>query len=204
MIRPIVHYGHPALRRKGERVEHITPELRLLVADMFDTMYEAHGVGLAAQQVGEALQVTVLDIRGIKDRPSTLQRDGSEADPEAFMPLILINPVLKPVADPVSGPEGCLSFPEVYAEVERPESVEVEAVDLEGMPLRFRCGGLLAKAIQHEVDHLNGILFIDRMSRAAKAEVQLELDAIMAETKAALEGRGQARAGRGPRRRPRE
>lgn len=201
MILPIVRYGHPALRRKGARVERVDAEVRQLVANMLDTMYAANGVGLAAHQVGQPLQVTVLDTRGIKDRPSTLQIDGREVEPESLMPLILINPEIQPMGEPVAGPEGCLSFPEIYAEVVRPESVEVRAMDIEGCPMAFRCGGLLAKAVQHEVDHLNGILYIDRMTTEVKAEIRREYEALMAETKAALARGETAEAERDLRRR---
>lgn len=190
MILPIVRYGHPVLRQKGAPVDRVTPEIRQLVADMLDTMYAAHGVGLAAHQVGQAIQLTVLDIRGVKERPSTLALEGKESDPESIMPLILLNPEVKPVGEPVAGPEGCLSFPEIYAEVVRPESVDVRATDLDGCPVVFRCGGLLAKAIQHEVDHLNGILYIDRMTREVKAEIRGELEFLMAETKEAIDSGG--------------
>lgn len=186
MILPIVHYGHPALRRKGAIIEVLDTEIRQLIADMFDTMYDAHGIGLAAQQVGKALQLAVVDVRGITDRPSTLFKDGEPADVDAAMPLVLVNPQISPAGDPVSGPEGCLSFPELYAEVVRPESIEVRALGADGRPYSFRCGGLLAKAIQHEVDHLNGILYIDRMTKAAKEPLEDELKLLMAETKASL------------------
>jgi peptide deformylase len=105
------------------------------------------------------------------------------------MPLVLLNPEIKPLNDPALGPEGCLSFPELYGDVLRPESVEVTALDQEGKPLKFRCGGLLARAIQHEVDHLNGILFIDRMDRKSKEAIRDDLDALQAETKARLAGK---------------
>lgn len=203
MILPILRYGHPALRQKGARVPKVDAALRQLVSDMFDTMYEAHGVGLAAQQVGHALQLTVLDIRGIKDRPSTLTVDGRETDAEGFMPLVLINPELKPEEELFAGPEGCLSFPEIYSEVVRPAFVSVRATGLQGQPVAFRCGGLLAKAIQHEVDHLNGILYIDRMTREERALIRTELEVLMAETKAALEAplpvEPRARRSRSPR-----
>src|SRR5262245_28913142 len=104
VLLPIVKYGHPVLRRKGARIETITPEITRLIEDMFETMYGAAGVGLAAQQVGQALQLTVLDVRGVKDRPSTLEVNGQPADVAAFMPLVLINPELKPFGEPVSGP----------------------------------------------------------------------------------------------------
>lgn len=187
MILPIVRYGHPVLRQKGASVDRVTPEIREFVSNLFDTMYAAQGIGLAAQQVGRPLQVAVLDVREIEDRPSTLSLGGQPADVAAFMPLVLINPEVTPAADPVAGPEGCLSFPEIYGDVIRPGEVEVRALGLDGRPFEFRCGGLLAKAVQHEVDHLNGILFIDRMSRSSKSELKPELEALMAETKEALE-----------------
>jgi len=186
MILEIVKYGHPILRAKGARIEKITPEIKTLITNMFETMRAAAGVGLAAQQIGQALQLTVLDVRGVKDRPSTLQLDGKPADVTAYMPIVLINPVIRPFGDPAKGPEGCLSFPEMYADITRPESVEVKALNAEGKPIEFIAGGLLSRAIQHETDHLNGILFIDRMTSASKAELKPDLEALQKETKAKL------------------
>ena len=186
MILNVVKYGHPALRKKGERVESVTPAIKALIADMFDTMREARGVGLAAQQVGHALQLTVIDVRAATDRPSTLELDGKPADPSEFMPLVLFNPEVKPVGEPVSGPEGCLSFPEIYADIVRPESVDVVATNEKGKRIEFRCGGLLARAVQHETDHLNGILFIDRMDSRTKTELKPELEELQSNTKAVL------------------
>ena len=186
MVLKVVPYGTPVLRQKGLKVESITPEIKNFAQDLLETMKDAHGVGLAAQQVGRALQMAVVDVRGITDRPSTLQLKGKPADVDAFMPLVLINPQIEAVADPVEGPEGCLSFPEIYAPVCRPESIEVKAQNEKGESLEFRCGGLLARAIQHEYDHLQGILFIDRMTRKARSEVQDEIDDLQAKTKAAL------------------
>lgn len=183
MILPVVKYGDPVLRKKGAVIEKITPEIRRLVDDMFDTMYDAAGVGLAAQQVGRALQLTVIDVRAVKDRPSTIEVDGQPDDVSAHMPLVLINPKITPFGDPAKGPEGCLSFPEIYADITRPDSVEVEAIDREGKPVRFKAGGLLSRAVQHEVDHLNGILFIDRMTSETKAEIGDEIDSLQADTK---------------------
>ncbi|MCX8157652.1 MAG: peptide deformylase [Verrucomicrobiae bacterium] len=186
MVLEVVQYGHPALRQKGARIEQITPELRRLIADMLETMYEYEGVGLAAQQVGLALQLTVVDVRGATDRPSTLEIHGQPAEIAAHMPMVLINPQVTPVGAPETGPEGCLSFPEVYGDITRPGAVEVEAQDQEGRPIKFRCGGLLARAIQHEVDHLNGILFIDRMPAETREKWQPELERMRAATQAAL------------------
>jgi len=187
MILAVTKYGNPVLRQKGAAIEKVTPEIKQLIADMFETMYVTKGIGLAAQQVGKAIQLTVLDLRGVTDRPSTLELDGKPADVDKFMPLVLINPEIKPLNDPVLGPEGCLSFPELYGDVLRPESVEVKALNEKGKPIEFRCGGLLARAVQHETDHLNGILFIDRMDRKSKNELREELDSLQAETKATLE-----------------
>ena len=187
MILEIVKYGQPVLRQKGEKIEGITPEIKKLIADMLETMEANHGVGLAAQQIGRALQLTVIDVRGAqKERPSTLEIDGQPADLDTMMPLVLINPVIKPAAAPVPGSEGCLSFPEIFGEISRPESVDVTALNAKGKPISFRCGGLLARAVQHEADHLNGILFIDRMEKKVKAEIQPELDALQMETKAKI------------------
>lgn len=187
MILEIVKYGNPVLRQKGAKIESITPEIKKLIADMFETMEANHGVGLAAQQIGRALQLTVIDVRAAqKERPSTLELDGKPADISEIMPLTLINPLVTPVAEKAEGSEGCLSFPEIFGEINRPESVDVTALNEKGKPISFRCGGLLARAVQHETDHLNGILFIDRMDKKVKAEIQPELDELQAETKEAL------------------
>lgn len=186
MILPVVKYGSPVLRQKGAKIESITPEVKKLITDMFETMEENHGVGLAAQQVGVAKQLTVIDVREVKDRPSWVEIGGKPADVADIMPLVLINPHVSPIGDPVKGSEGCLSFPEIYAEISRPESVDVSALDARGKPITFRCGGLLARAVQHETDHLNGLLFIDRMEKKVKLELQPELDDLQAQTKAEL------------------
>ncbi len=187
MILTVVNYGHPALRQKGARIQAVTPAVQQLVADMLETMHVNKGVGLAAQQVGQALQLTVIDVRGITDRPSSLAVDGQPVDPHEFMPLVLINPEVVPGGQVVAGAEGCLSFPEIFAEIRRPESVHVQALDKDGKLIALRCGGLLARVVQHEVDHLNGILFIDRMDRKTKDELRPELDALQAATKAELQ-----------------
>lgn len=186
MILEVVKFGQPVLRKKGARIDKINAEVRKLIADMLETMYAHKGVGLAAQQVGVAQQLTVLDVRGATDRPSWAERKGERVDVAELMPLVLVNPEIKPVGEPAPGPEGCLSFPEIYAEITRPESIDVKAIDREGKVIEFRCGGLLARAVQHEVDHLQGILFIDRMGKKTKDELRPELDALQAQTKAEL------------------
>lgn len=195
MVLPVLKYGHPVLRQKGARIERVTPQIKALIEDMLETMRSARGVGLAAQQVGYALQLTVIDVTEVTDRPSVLFWNGEQVDVAAFMPMVLINPEVIPAADPVLGPEGCLSFPEMYADISRPEMVDVKALNEKGKPIAFRCGGLLARAVQHETDHLNGILFIDRMSQSTKKELKPELDRLQSETKEALkQGIGRASA----------
>jgi peptide deformylase len=186
MLLTVVKYGSPVLRKKGARIDEVTPAIKKLIADMFETMYAYRGIGLAAQQVGLALQLTVLDVRGVSDRPSSLEIAGEPVDVHASMPLVLINPELTPVGKSVSGPEGCLSFPEIFADITRPDVVDVKALDRDGRPVEFRCGGLLARAVQHETDHLYGILFIDRMDRQTKEQLRPELESLQTSTKAEL------------------
>ena len=186
MILPVVKYGHPMLRQKGARIEKVTPGIQKLIEDMLETMYAAAGVGLAAQQVGRALQLTVMDVREARDRPSTLELNGKPTEVAAIMPLVLMNPEIKLLGNTVSGPEGCLSFPEIYADIVRPESVEVVGMNEKGERIEFRCGGLLSRAVQHEIDHLHGLLFIDRMNAATKNELKPQLDQLRAATKAGL------------------
>jgi peptide deformylase len=183
MIREIVIYGEPVLRAKGKQIEKIDDEILALAADMLETMYDANGVGLAAQQVGQALQITVVDVSDAENRPSQMWLDGKEVDPKEHMPLILINPELQFGEELEIGTEGCLSFPEVTAEIQRAAKVKVTAQDLQGNRIKFEAAGLLGRAVQHETDHLNGILFIDRMSSAAKASLVGRLKRLAAESK---------------------
>jgi len=186
MILEVVKFGTPVLRQKGARIETITPAIKQLMGDMLETMYAHKGIGLAAQQVGVPIQLTVIDVRGVTDRPSALEISGQPSDVTALMPLVLISPEISPIGKDVSGPEGCLSFPEMFADISRPDTIEVRARDREGQPIEFRCVGLLSRAIQHETDHLHGILFIDRMNKKAKEELRPELELLQAETKASL------------------
>ncbi|MBV8141780.1 MAG: peptide deformylase [Verrucomicrobia bacterium] len=183
MIRDIVIYGEPVLRTKGKQVEKIDNDVRTLAADMLETMYDANGVGLAAQQVGRAVQLTVIDVSDAESRPSQMWVSGKEVDPKEYMPLILINPELRLGEDLEIGTEGCLSFPEITADILRSAKVKVTAQDLQGNRIEFEAAGLLGRAVQHETDHLNGILFIDRMSSAAKASLTGRLKRLAAESK---------------------
>jgi peptide deformylase len=189
MILPILEYGDPILRAKGKPIDNIDDRIRELAANMIETMHAANGVGLAAQQVGEALQLTVLDVSLVEDRPSTLKVDGKDVDPKAAMPLVLINPEIELHGAPETGVEGCLSFPEITGDIERANTVIVRAQTLEGGTIEIEASGFLARAIQHEGDHLNGILFIDRMNSAAKAALSSRLKRLQKETRRGIRHR---------------
>jgi peptide deformylase len=189
MILQILEYGDPILRARGKLVENIDDRIRELAANMIETMHAANGVGLAAQQVGEPLQLTVLNVSLVEDRPSTLKLDGEDVDPKAAMPLVLINPEIELRGATEVGVEGCLSFPEITGNIERAKSVIVRAQTLEGGTIEIEASGFLARAIQHEGDHLNGILFIDRMNSAAKAALSSRLKRLQKETRRGIRHR---------------
>lgn len=144
-ILKIVEHPHPVLETECEQVKTFDKKLKKLVKDMFETMYEAEGVGLAAPQIGIAEQIAVVDI-------------GDDTGQ-----LVLINPVIKKASGSQSGPEGCLSFPGLFGEVERPFEVTVTAQDVNGKEFTLKASDFLARAIQHEIDHLHGILFTSKV-----------------------------------------
>ena len=178
MIREIVHYDAPVLRAKGKEIGAITPEIRALIQDMLETMRDARGVGLAAQQIGVALQLAVIDITGVKERPSRMWIQGEPVDPELYMPLILINPVLKPTKSKVVGHEGCLSFPGLGLDIARAQRVGVKMQTVNGGTFEFDAAGLLGRAVLHEVDHLHGRLFIDHISPEERRAIREDLELI--------------------------
>jgi len=188
----IVQYGDPVLRTKGDRIDKIDNRVRELAQNMIETMHAANGVGLAAQQVGQALQVTVLDVSQVEDRPTAMKLNGNQVDPKSAMPLVLVNPEIDLGREAEMGTEGCLSFPEITGEISRAKSILVRARDLEGNSIEIETTGFLARAIQHEVDHLNGILFIDRMSTAAKISLSSKLKRLQKETQRGLKHRQRA------------
>jgi len=143
-LRPIHLLGSPVLREPSAPVPEVTDEVRRLVDDMFETMDGAEGVGLAANQIGMAIRVAVVDAEGSR--------------------IAMINPTIAEASGKAREEEGCLSIPDVYGEVTRPERIILEATDQHGAPYRLEAAGLLARAIQHEIDHLDGILFLDRLS----------------------------------------
>ncbi|GAB4352495.1 MAG: peptide deformylase [Oricola sp.] len=149
--KPLVLLPDPILRQKSKPVERVDDDLRRFADDMLDTMYEAPGIGLAAVQVGEPIRMLVMDV---------------SKDDEDKAPFVLINPEIVTTGDEVSTyEEGCLSIPDYYAEVERPATVTVSYLDRDGKPCTMEADGMLATCVQHEIDHLNGVLFIDHISK---------------------------------------
>src|SRR5207247_9303125 len=141
---PILQYGDPILRMRGKRLEKIDERIREITQNMIETMHAAYGVGLAAQQIGEALQLTVLDVSQVEDRPSTLKLNGKDADPATSMPLVLINPEIDMGGAPEAGTEGCLSFTGITGEFERAKSILARAQTLEAGRIKIEANSLLA------------------------------------------------------------
>lgn len=163
-IRPLVILPDAQLRLVSKPVEAVTPEIKTLVADMFETMYDAPGIGLAAIQIGEPLRVVTIDL----SKPEA--KEGEE--PEPRKPQVFINPEIAWSSEEFSVyEEGCLSIPEYYEEVERPAEVKVRYLDLDGKAQEIVAEGLLATCLQHEIDHLDGVLFIDHLSRLKRERV---------------------------------
>jgi len=160
MIRRILHLGEDALRKIAEPVTGIDDELKSLVEDMFETMYQAKGVGLAASQVGVNRRLFVVDVKE--------------------QPLVFINPEIKKMSGKEAVEEGCLSLPGLREKVQRALKVVAVATNLDGELFEITAEGFTARAIQHEYDHLDGILFIDRISKARKLQIRKDLERIEA------------------------
>jgi peptide deformylase len=155
----ILHHPDPRLRNKAKPVEEVTDEIRTLVDDMFETMYDAPGIGLAATQVNVHKQIIVIDVSENKDQP-----------------MVFINPMILRAEGEEESEEGCLSVPGYYDRVTRAERIEVRALDRDGKPFEMVVDGLLAVCIQHEMDHLDGKLFVDYLSRLKQNRVKKKLE----------------------------
>lgn len=181
----IVHYNEPVLRKKGEKVSRFDDALRQLGKEMIATMHAAGGIGLAAQQIGKAVQLCVVDLREA-DADFTWKLDGVQLPLDLFMPMVIANPVItvaKGAPEDVFE-EGCLSFPQIRGDVKRPEAISVKYKDEFGVEHSLVCDGLFARCIQHETDHLNGILFIDHMTKKTLSKIDDAIDALVTETRA--------------------
>ena len=160
--RPIRLYGDPVLQARARDLAEITEETRRLAADMFETMEAARGVGLAANQVGSLERLLVVDVPG-------------ETEDAPHFRAALVNPEVLATSGEQLGEEGCLSFPGLYFEVKRPNLVKISAQDLDGNEVEIEAEGYLARALQHEVDHLNGVLYIDRISPIKRGLLRAKL-----------------------------
>lgn len=177
MLRPIVRYPEPVLRAKCRPITTVTDEHRQLAKDMIETMRGANGVGLAAPQVGVDLQLAVIDVSHDPDCISYLKVNGSDVvDMKSIMPIVFLNPRLDLGKQKEMGEEGCLSFPDLRGQVRRSFDMKVTYDTLDGETVTLESDGLLARAFQHEIDHLNGVLFIDRFSPAAKVGLKRRLE----------------------------
>ena len=165
-IRPIVEVPDPLLRQKSTPVETVDDELRVLIADMFETMYAAPGIGLAAIQVGVPKRVLVIDLQEPEEEGGEAVRD----------PRVFVNPEIVQHSDEeIPYVEGCLSVPDQYAEVDRPDRIRARWLDERGVQHEEEIEGLLAICLQHEMDHLEGILFIDHLSRLKREMILKKL-----------------------------
>ena len=166
MLLKIVHYGDKILHEKARPVPTVTPALVKLAEDMVETMYKARGVGLAAEQVGRLESVCVIDV------PASCEEDDETRafNASVQMPLVMFNPIVISTEGSQCGKEGCLSFPNLGGTVTRPAQVTCQYTDAGGMPQIITVKGFLARAVMHETDHLNGVLYVDRLSAAEKLE----------------------------------
>ncbi len=173
-------YGTPVLRQKAIEITKFDSKLKELSEEMFRVMYEAKGIGLAAEQIGRKERIFVIDIPPLSDT----NQNGERENPNVQMPEIFINPkIISHSESTQKGIEGCLSFPGITAEIERFYEVRTEYMDLNGITKIINAKGLLARAIQHELDHLNGVLFIDKISPIKKILLDGKLKKLLKETK---------------------
>lgn len=176
----IVTFGAPVLRVKASPVPGVTADLKRLVDDMMETMYAAEGVGLAAQQVGRTVSVCVIDVPAELD---VAGEGGPRLNPDVAMPLVMFNPRIVARGNvPDRRDEGCLSFPGIHTPVQRASEVTVSFIDWKGNPTTLACRGMLARAVQHELDHLDGVLLVDRMSAVKKISLAGQLKRLRQES----------------------
>jgi len=185
MVLKIVHFNEPILRKKGAKVTVFDATLARLANDMVETMHEAEGIGLAAQQIGQAIQLCVVDLRP-SEAEFDWELDGARPPLELFMPMALVNPEVTVVPKPTTSyEEGCLSFPGIRGDVIRPDEITVKFMDVAGHAHVMRCNGLLSRCVQHEIDHLNGLLFIERMEKDVLDAIDPELKVLKKQTREA-------------------
>ncbi|SVC21067.1 uncharacterized protein METZ01_LOCUS273921 [marine metagenome] len=187
MLLHITMYDEPILRQAGSAVTKFDENLAKLAENMIETMRDAEGIGLAGQQVGKALCLCVVEVPVNPETPAECILDGKPVNPKLIMPFALANPEIEELpGDDMVYDEGCLSFPEIRGEVIRPDRVRVSYRDLDGIEHKLECDGLLSRCIQHETDHLAGILFIDRMEPEILADIKPDIKELKRQTRKAL------------------
>lgn len=174
MILEILKYPDPRLRKKCAPVKEVTPELTQFAKDMLETMYSFNGIGLAAAQVNRQIRLLVADTRP-KEGGRYKIEDMTELEQKAPMPFVIFNPEIVAKEGKTTYDEGCLSIPSYYETVERFDTIEVKGLDIDGRPFQIRADGLLSICIQHEIDHLDGKLFIDRLSPVKSARLKAKI-----------------------------
>lgn len=188
----VTNYGEPILREVGKPVTEFNAELKQLAEDMFETMYAEEGIGLAAQQIDQALQLCVVDVRPPEgaEVPFQYYYDKKQPPLDLIMPLAIVNPKIT-IIDPTEDlyEEGCLSFPDVRGNVSRPIGVKCEFQDVEGNSHEIEADGLLGRCILHEVDHLNGELFIDKMEKRHLKKMETRIKKIRRNSRDFLRGK---------------
>jgi len=188
------YFGDPVLRQSGRKIEKFDDQLASLSQEMIEVMRESDGIGLAAQQVGIAEQFCVMDVPEHPEYPMLCLLDGKQISSSLLMPLSLANPRVEELpGDEYYYEEGCLSFPGINADIARPDRIVVHYQDLDGANHSLECDGLLARCIQHEVDHLNGILYIDRMEKKTFAEIKKEVQTLKKDTTTKLKNTDQGK-----------
>jgi peptide deformylase len=181
---PITNYGDPVLRQPFELIEVFDEKLAELVEDMLETMRDAEGIGLAAQQIGKAIALCVVDVPAKHDVDDKENR----LNPDIEMPLVLVNPkILETGGAKITHTEGCLSFPDINGKVQRKDEVRITYQDLKGESHEIAACDLVSRCIQHEIDHLNGVLFIDHMSQVKKLALKGKLRRLREDTEYDLE-----------------
>ena len=183
---PIVRYSNPILRKKGAKIAVFDAALAHFGQEMIDTMHLAEGIGLAAQQVSRAIQLCVVYVR-VGDWDFAWELDGAKPPRDIFMPFVVVNPQVTPLpgTQSVLFEEGCLSFPGIRGDVARPDAITAIYQDQFGTPHTLKCTGMLSRCIQHEVDHLNGTLFIDRMEKKSRQRIEAAVRELAKQTREA-------------------
>lgn len=186
----ITQFGEPVLKHPGKPVEHFDKALKVLADNMLETMYEAEGIGLAAQQIGQPIQLFVMDLC-LREREVDFhfQLDGRTPPLNLIMPLVMVNPSVQTSGQEMPYEEGCLSFPGIRGEVIRPTEVQVDYQDVEGAQHHLECDGIFARVILHENDHLQGVLFTERMHPGVLRPLESKLKKLKRQTRDWLKGK---------------